>query len=667
MAGNELHGRIYDHFVRNHAAIIYLALDRDGTIRDANTYSNELLGNIISRNITEVFLDFDRTFHLDEVLDKEAPLLVNVATCRNLPQTFYFRFFECGDAILAFGEVNSLEIEDLRANLIDTNNRVNTLVRELYKKNAELVRAREVADTANRAKSIFLASMSHEIRTPLNAVIGIGRLLLDSPLSTIQREFLENLVEAADSLLAIISDILDFSRIEADRLELADEPFIVAPFFHSVTGPLSFLAGKKGIELNLQMADGLPPLLRGDPVRIRQIVTNLVGNAIKFTSSGGVTVTVSGTATPPDMSAFDAGPVFRLIFAVRDTGIGIHEEKREHIFESFNQADATTTRRFGGSGLGLTIVRRLAEKMRGRISLESEVGRGSTFTVELPLAIVPTIPGEMSPVENPSLQETGFKPLTILLADDHEINRRFMTELLSRRGHRVDVVRTGKELLESLPRRVYDLVLTDIAMPEMDGFEATEKIRSSQEAGFDPRIPIIALTASTLTSNQEACLAAGMNGYVSKPIDFDELFRVIGEVMPGAVLVRQAPVAATSQPHPALRELPVFDQEYLHRHFKGDENFYHELLGIFLEELPGKLGRIEECLETGDFAVLEGMAHALKGTTATIGATALSRCAGELGQAARNAERARIIAGVERLLAEVEKVRTALNSTVLHP
>ena len=158
-----------------------------------------------------------------------------------------------------------------------------------------------------------------------------------------------------------------------------------------------------------------------------------------------------------------------------------------------------------------------------------------------------------------------------------------------------------------------------------------------------------------------------MNGYVGKPVDFDELFRVIGEVMPGAVLVRQAPVAATSQPHPALRELPVFDQEYLHRHFKGDENFYHELLGIFLEELPGKLGRIEECLETGDFAVLEGMAHALKGTTATIGATALSRCAGELGQAARNAERARIIAGVERLLAEVEKVRTALNSTVLHP
>jgi CheY-like chemotaxis protein len=204
-------------------------------------------------------------------------------------------------------------------------------------------------------------------------------------------------------------------------------------------------------------------------------------------------------------------------------------------------------------------------------------------------------------------------------------------------------------------------------MPEMDGIEATEKIRASRGAGFDPLIPIIALTASTLGSSQEEFLAAGMNGYVGKPLDFDVLFRVIGEVVPGAVLDRREPVSASPQQHPALSDLPVFDQEYLRRHFKGEVKFFRELLGIFLEELPGKLGRIEECLPSNNFGEMEDVAHALKGTAATLGAAALSRSAAELVSAAQGAERDRIIAGVKGLLVEVEKIRVAVNSIVLHP
>lgn len=664
MDSSSLSTALLDH-VRHHAALIFLIIDRDGIIREANAHAQELMGAVVEKHIADVLLDFDGSFQLHTVLaETDATHLINIPTRSGLPQTFYFRFVDIGPAIMVVGEVNSAEIEDLRVRLLDTNNRINTLMRELHKKNAELGRAREKAEAANRAKSNFLASMSHEIRTPLNAVIGIGRLLKETQLDAKQQDFLGNLVEAADSLLGIINDILDFSRIEADRLELAAEPFVVSHLFQGVVGPLGFLARKKGLALSLTIAPDIPPLLVGDSVRFRQIVTNLVGNAIKFTQSGEVCVTAAGAAVADENP--DAGnlPLWRLVFSVRDSGIGIPPEKQHHIFESFTQADASTTRRFGGTGLGLAIAQRLVVKMGGEISLESTVGVGSCFTVRVPLPIV-AMSGSETPAVASLAAPAAIRPLTILLADDIELNRRFMVEMLTRRGHTVDAVNNGRMILEALPSRNYDLVLTDIAMPDMDGIEATRLIRASIGQGFDPEIPVIAISASTLAESRAQIHDAGINGFVGKPIDFAELFRVIGQVVPGSVAGAPEvtpPISARNQPP----EVTVLDIEYLSHHFQGAQELMNELLTIFLAELPEKLAVIEAGLAAGNCDQVERVTHSLKGTAATVGAKALAKISTELCSSAHAADLVAMSGCLDSLRSEVKRLQQAL-ATMLRP
>lgn len=650
---------LLDH-VRQHAALIYLVVDPDGTIREANNYARDLMGDLTGRNLTDILIDFDGSFQLSRVLaDNTTPHLINIPTHSGLPQTYYFRFIAIGTVILVIGEVNSLEVEELRVSLVDTNNRINTLVRELHQKNAELTRAREKADTANRAKSNFLSVMSHEIRTPLNAVIGIGRFLRDTPLDPGQEEFLGNLLEAAESLLGIITDILDFSRIEADRLELAAEPFVLSHLFHGVVGPLKYLARKKGLLLSLDLAPDIPNLLMGDSIRLRQIITNLVGNAIKFTQRGEVVVTVSGSALADGHPEAGSPPCWQLVFSVRDTGIGIPPDRQEHIFESFTQAEAGTTRRYGGTGLGLAIARRLIDKMGGAITVQSAVGFGSCFTVAIPFPVVAEPVGEAQ--DSAATPEVPIiRPLTILLADDHEINRRYMYEILARQGHRVTAVSSGSEILEALPRRSYDLVLTDITMPGMDGIEAARRIRSSLGAGFDPEIPIIALTAASLAELRGELDDAGFNGYVGKPVDFDQLVRSIGQTVPGAVI---ASGGTLSSPAVAvLAEPPVFDREYQMRHFQGEQAFLVELLEIFTRELPGKLAEIEQGLANHTYDHVKVVAHALKGSAATVGAVALAQWSNNIGNAARTADLTAMRNGLERLQIEVERLRRELST-----
>lgn len=542
------------------------------------------------------------------------------------------------------------------------------LARSLKTAQHELESARDRALAVSNAKTEFLAKMSHEIRTPMNGVLGMIELLASTPLDKAQKRYMHSISYSADTLLDIISDILDFSKMEAGKLALETRPFSLNSFVAEITDSLAGLADQKGLRLNHIVPEGASINVEGDPARLRQVLTNLLGNAIKFTEKGRVLLKVTSV---PDHGEFE-----HVTFEVIDTGIGISPRKQQHVFESFAQEDGSTTRRYGGTGLGLAISKQLVEMMGGAITLTSKPGSGSSFSFTLRLKADRT--GEMTGIERTFTHVHGdldsgpsaLKPLKgrVLVAEDNAVNQAVAVGMLEAMGVESVVAANGKEVVDLFKSEPFDAVLMDCQMPVLDGFQAAEEIRRLEARnGADP-VRIIAVTANAMAGDMEKCIAVGMDDYLRKPYKGEQLNAALIKVLqpgvtpqPAAVdpgspvrldrfLDEELPDAIDESALESLSELPHAD----------DRNLVDQVIQTYINTSMDLMTRLGEAIDRSDSECIRSAAHSLKSSSANVGAVKLAELCASMETSTRKSDRATAATLRQQIKDEYPRVIEAL-------
>jgi PAS domain S-box-containing protein len=600
-------GLFYKSVVEDGSDIIFI-VDYDGLILYNNNSVKETLGYKTGSLLGRNFFNFISPDSLP-FLKKE----FNKSTKRAFNKSIEFQFI-CKDKTYKYLEFNSVNLkqqEGIEGLILDCRD-----ISQRKKDAEELLRAQ-------KAKEQFLANISHEIRTPINGISGMAALLNQNPTKEERQTYLNAIKSAADNLKVIINDILDLASIESGKLQFEKIGFNLNDLLHSLIDTFGVQAAEKGIELSYTISKEANKVFIGDPVRLNQVLINLISNAIKFTHSGYIRVSIQVEKIK--------GQIYRLRFDISDTGIGIPNDKLQKIFESFSQADASVTRKYGGTGLGLTIVKQLVELQNGTIKVQSKENEGSTFSFTIAYQLGKTELFDETKLYKPK-NNNQLKSASVLLVEDNDINRLYASSILKMWGCHFETAENGVVALEKIRNNDFDVVLMDIQMPVMDGFETTKAIRQG-----DPKkskVPIIALTANATQKDFENCMVAGMNDCITKPFTQEDLFQVLTKYLGRKLTVKQRNLGKDSQ----ANNTTVVDLSYLKKVSNNNGQFIKEIVSSFLESMPHTIEEIKDQLAQKNWEQLARVVHKIKPTITLIGIHHLKDKIVQLEQESKNGQ-----------------------------